>query len=1342
MKKSVSVLNILVIFSIIITVWLSAVPASPASAAPVLTITSITWNVVGLDSNNVTVGPNNFPVGARVCNIDTVDTATNVVSTFVWDSTDPYINLRAGSLTTTSVPSLAPGACTDFYYEVTVTRNTAAYNHTRRYHITATANGLGTVSTPTPREIYVEKLISQNRNTTFSVHLNGAPIPAGGTMSLSVGQTYTITLAAETATQGYEQIESFINFPNTIFQILSVETDYSADTSDTVDDPSSLLYGDGCRWENDPNSPNYRACLSTGKAGGSVTTTYQVRILSVGSINPQPLMTLIYDFSGSSYHYNADFSTSVRYAYVVEPSMIGISKSFSPDPTNVGGISTLSITLTNPTPATITGLNFTDTFPTTPGAMVVASPPSASTTGCGTPIFAPAAGSGSISVANGTLAPNSNCTIKVNVTMPDTGTYLNTTGHLFIGTSDTGNSASGSVTVNTAPPAPACAPNAMLAQWTMTGGVSGSATAPTASFQALDVSTALASYGQGLVQEIDTGSGNPAPSLMLYGWAKPGPINTGTSPYYQFQVDTSRYTDVRFRFDASRKNNGPTSVFVYYSTDGNTWLLDNATAINPTISTFSTYTSQATTGTLYYRIYGYGANATSRGNDLNVDNITLTGCAIPRQPTLSKSFSPDPIAQGSSSLLTFTITNPNSFPLTNVRFNDTLPAGLAVVSGVATQCGGTLTRTAPTSLVFAGGTLAAGASCTVTASVTAAESGVYDNVSGFISADYSTGGTSIGTLTNIAANGYGSDTLTVLDPPVISKSFSPDPILPGEATTLTFVILNLNPNDALTGVQFTDGLPAAPGQMVVAPTPNASTLGCGTPTFASAAGATSISFSGGSIAPGGTCIVRVNVTAPLAGTYNNLTSAVQATISGVALLGNTAADTLTVNTPHPALAILKQIGLSSAPDAVWTKFVAVTPGTPIYYRFIIENIGDVNLTNVTVSDPTLSGLGISLAGCTLATLPRYETSVCIVGPVAALAGLHPNTASAQGSFGGTPVTSNNSSASYATAALTLVKSAVETFYDAAGDVLHYTYLVTNSGSAPLAGPVVLSDNLSTDESCPSVETTGDLDAFLDPGESLTCAASYTVTAADVLAGSVTNLASAAAGGFTSNTDSETVPYGHPSLTITKNLTAVESFELGATLGFGIVVTNTGDLPLTNLTVSDPSAVLGACSPAQPATLVPGAAMTCPATHVNTQADVDLGSYENTATADSDQTEPASATVNVIFVPTAVELNYFRAARAEGGIMLTWETVSEATLAGFNLYRRDAKGEFVQVNDDLIPPQVGGQPFGSVYFFLDDDASTAQRYEYRLEGIETDLSASSYALTTYWPFSFSLPLVRR
>ena len=55
----------------------------PAVAAADLTVTPLTWNVIGLDSNNVNVGPNDFPVGARVCNAGT--DASNVLATFVWE---------------------------------------------------------------------------------------------------------------------------------------------------------------------------------------------------------------------------------------------------------------------------------------------------------------------------------------------------------------------------------------------------------------------------------------------------------------------------------------------------------------------------------------------------------------------------------------------------------------------------------------------------------------------------------------------------------------------------------------------------------------------------------------------------------------------------------------------------------------------------------------------------------------------------------------------------------------------------------------------------------------------------------------------------------------------------------------------------------------------------------------------------------------------------------------------------------------------------------------------------------------------------------------------------------
>src|ERR1041385_7337921 len=193
----------------------------------------ITWNIVGLDSNNPSVGPKDFPVGVRVCN-NTGAIASNVSAAFVWDTggtaatTDVYT--RSGTATTLSVTSLGAGACTDFYYELEVRNNTtpaAPYTLTRRYHVdvTSTETGATKYSSPTPREIYVEYLISQSRNYVANILLSNdgnsySSVPAGGTMTLMVGNTYWIQVDGYTATQGYNQLEEFINFPNTIFQVL------------------------------------------------------------------------------------------------------------------------------------------------------------------------------------------------------------------------------------------------------------------------------------------------------------------------------------------------------------------------------------------------------------------------------------------------------------------------------------------------------------------------------------------------------------------------------------------------------------------------------------------------------------------------------------------------------------------------------------------------------------------------------------------------------------------------------------------------------------------------------------------------------------------------------------------------------------------------------------------------------------------------------------------------------------------------------------------------------------------------------------------------------------------
>jgi uncharacterized repeat protein (TIGR01451 family) len=103
--------------------------------------------------------------------------------------------------------------------------------------------------------------------------------------------------------------------------------------------------------------------------------------------------------------------------------------------------------------------------------------------------------------------------------------------------------------------------------------------------------------------------------------------------------------------------------------------------------------------------------------------------------------------------------------------------------------------------------------------------------------------------------------------------------------------------------------------------------------------------------------------------------------------------------------------------------------------------------------------------------------------------------------------------------LLLDKTASPMTFQHVGDVIHYSYLVRNTGNVTIQGPITVFDNKSTNETCPVVVT-------LAPGASVTCSATYTITAVDMTATQVTNVAYAT-GTFngqtvTSNTDMVTV----------------------------------------------------------------------------------------------------------------------------------------------------------------------------------------------------------------------------
>jgi len=180
-----------------------------------------------------------------------------------------------------------------------------------------------------------------------------------------VGQTYNYTVNASTATQGYEQLEAFLNLSNVIFQVLSIATTYSAPAGATND----KFYSDACGWDNNPLSATYRSCIGPanypgGKAGGTISTTYTVKVLSTGSTTAT---TLIMDFSGSSYHYNSDYGIQVISITSLPPPLT-LSKTATPGTLTGAGTVSYRLRLTNSGPFSMTVNDFVDTLPTTPAS--------------------------------------------------------------------------------------------------------------------------------------------------------------------------------------------------------------------------------------------------------------------------------------------------------------------------------------------------------------------------------------------------------------------------------------------------------------------------------------------------------------------------------------------------------------------------------------------------------------------------------------------------------------------------------------------------------------------------------------------------------------------------------------------------------------------------------------------------------------------------------------------------------------------------------------------------------------------------------------------------------------
>ena len=147
------------------------------------------------------------------------------------------------------------------------------------------------------------------------------------------------------------------------------------------------------------------------------------------------------------------------------------------------------------------------------------------------------------------------------------------------------------------------------------------------------------------------------------------------------------------------------------------------------------------------------------------------------------------------------------------------------------------------------------------------------------------------TSTNGATGNTSSASITVVAPPIIIKAFGAASIpLNGSSTSLSFTIQNNNATVGLTGVGFSDTLPAG----LAISTPNGLTGSCGGGTITATAGTNVISLSGATLASGTSCNFSVNVTGTTAGQKDNTTGAVTSTEGGT---GGTASASVIVVAP-------------------------------------------------------------------------------------------------------------------------------------------------------------------------------------------------------------------------------------------------------------------------------------------------------------------------------------------------------------------------------------------------------------------------------------------------------------
>jgi uncharacterized repeat protein (TIGR01451 family) len=356
---------------------------------------------------------------------------------------------------------------------------------------------------------------------------------------------------------------------------------------------------------------------------------------------------------------------------------VTLSKSFTPSTINPGGVSTLTITLTNPnnTTASLTA-PLVDYLPS--GVVIAGN----GYTNCGG-TYSGNQGATTVTVSGGSIPANGSRTITVEVTASAAGTYTNTL--------------------------PAGALQTNLGSNTTAAVATLIVTAPVTIAPTLSKSFSPSTITPGGVSTLTITLTNPNNTVAyltapLIDYLPSGVVIAGNG-----------YTNCGGKYSG---NQGSTTVTVSGGSipaNGSRTITVNVTASAP-----GSYTNTLPIGALQTNL---GSNTVA------ASAILIVSAPVTTPVTLSKSFSPSTIKPGGVSTLTITLTNPNNTVAYLIApLIDYLPSGEVVSGNGSTNCGGKYSgNKGATTVTVTGGSIPANGSRTVTVNVTASYSGTYTN---------------------------------------------------------------------------------------------------------------------------------------------------------------------------------------------------------------------------------------------------------------------------------------------------------------------------------------------------------------------------------------------------------------------------------------------------------------------------------------------------------------------------------------------------------------------------------------------------------------------------------------